>query len=50
MNDDENFVYSVDIHDPVICDHFTLVCSLDIKKPCYEGKTMSGLCYTVQNY
>ena len=40
-NDDENFVHSVDVHDPMISDHFTLMCSLDIRKPGYERKTIS---------
>ena len=40
-NDDENFVHSVDVHDPMISDHFTLMCSLDIRKPGYERRTIS---------
>ena len=40
-NEEENFVHSVDVHDPMISDHFTLMCSLDIRKAGYERKTIS---------
>ena len=41
-NDDDSFIRNVDVHDSMISDHFTLICSLDIRKPRYEIKTISS--------
>ena len=41
-NDDKSFIRNVDVHDSTISDHFTLIRSLDIRKPRYERKTISS--------
>ena len=33
--DDESFIHNIGVHDSMISDHFTLIYSLDIRKPCY---------------
>ena len=53
-NDDESFIHTVDVQDSTISDHFTLMCSLDIRKPRYEkkkaGKAMEEKSITVGSF
>ena len=41
-NDDDGFLQSVNVHDSSISDHFTVMCSLNIRKPCFQKKVVSS--------
>ena len=41
-NDDDGFLQSVNVHDSSMSDHFTVMCSLNIRKPCFQKKVVSS--------